>query len=94
MHSTNVLFLIKGVVMLAENWTYVVTETPEGMRTEVASKDGLKTKTFFQACHGHVARSALCHFMEHLSDENYDGFFPRPREKKVKKQSTACFSGD
>lgn len=70
--------------MLAENWTYTIAETPKGMHTVITSKDGLRTKTFFQACHGEVARLSLCYFMDHLSDENYDGFFPRPREKKQK----------
>ena len=69
--------------MLAESWDYTVVETETGMTMTVVEKATGRTKSFFRAAHGEQARLGLCSFMEHLSDENCEGYFPR--EKLAKK---------
>lgn len=73
--------------MLAENWTYSVTETDAGMTMTVVETATGRTKSFYRAVHGEQARLGLCSFMEHLSDENCEGYFPR--EKPPKKAKAA-----
>jgi hypothetical protein len=70
--------------MLAENWTYSVVETEAGMTMTVTENVTGRTKSFFRALHGEPARLSLCSFMESLTDENCEGYFPRERVKKGK----------
>jgi hypothetical protein len=72
------------LIMLAEHYSYTITETPEGMVTVLTKGSDGRSKTFFQACHGEPARQSLISHMETLTDENCDGFFPAERKKKEK----------
>jgi len=71
--------------MLAQNWDYTVVETEAGMTMIVTEKVTGRTKSFFRSTCGEQARLSLCTFIEHLSDENCEGYFPREKPpKKVK----------
>lgn len=74
--------------MLAQNWTYSVTETEAGMTMTVVETATGRTKSFFQAAHGEPARLSLCRFMESLTDENCEGYFPREKPPKKEKKPT------
>jgi hypothetical protein len=74
--------------MLAQNWTYTVVETETGMTMTVVEKATGRTKSFFRAMHGEQARLGLCSFMESLTDENCEGYFPREKAPKKEKKQT------
>ena len=67
--------------MLAENWSYTATKDERGVHVVLRSNDGTREKTFFLAA---PSLEGVIRHMESLTEENCEGFFPRPREKKAK----------
>lgn len=68
--------------MNATTYHYTVSESLRGgVDVVLTSNDGVKQKKFYIA-NGTVA--GLTQHMESLSDENCDGFWPRPRKEKHK----------
>jgi len=74
-----------GINMLAENWTYDVVDHSTHLVATVYSKDGSRSRSFTRAVGGEAACTAYRSFMESLTDENCDGFFPKERKPKKPK---------
>lgn len=71
--------------MLMTKFTYVVEEKEDGLHTTVTRLADGATKHFFQCCHRNKAR--LESFMDSITDDLAEGYWPRERTKGKKNGS-------
>ena len=68
---------------LMTKFDYKVEEKPEGCYTTVTRLADGATKVFYTAyAHGEGAVSSLCYFMDSITDDLAEGYFPKPRKVK------------
>ncbi len=68
--------------MLMTKFTYVVDIKDDGAYTTVTRLADGATKTFFQAGVKPEGKASLESFMNSITDDLADGYFPRPRRDK------------
>lgn len=68
---------------LMTKFDYKVEEKPEGCYITVTRLADSAVKIFYLAyAHGAGAVSSLCYFMDSITDELAEGYFPKPRKVK------------
>ncbi len=65
--------------MLMTKFTYSVKVIEGGVLTTVVRSQDGAVKTFFNA--GHTKVDGLVWLMESITDDQADGYFPKPRKK-------------
>jgi hypothetical protein len=72
---------------LMTNYDYVVTFSPTGGTIVVRRHSDNAFKSFFQATlKTQEQATAVCGFMNSVTDELAEGYWPRPRKEKGKKE--------
>lgn len=69
--------------MLLTKYGYATFQAPEGLYITVLRFEDSATKAFFQAnVKTPEARASFCSFMDSITDELAEGYFPREKKKK------------